>query len=184
MFFLSWIWSGHCWFMVFGCLLGQVGLFGPVGTASSIFLLDTGRSSHSQTAKLWPWVGAKKYLIYSDLKKSPAEWTGWNSWFPPMLVGGLVAMFYFPINIGFLIIPIDVHIFQRGSNHQPVFFHQWIPPLVDPCLAQCCANEEASGRAGGWSGRGARCDHLVNTFDCNGYMTIQPERHNIIPSTT
>ena len=25
----------------------------------------------------------------------------------------------FPINIGFLIIPIDFHIFQRGSNHQP-----------------------------------------------------------------
>ena len=36
------------------------------------------------------------------------------------LVGGLVAIFYFPINIGFLIIPIDVHIFQRGSKHQPV----------------------------------------------------------------
>ena len=28
--------------------------------------------------------------------------------------------FYFPINIGFLIIPTDFHIFQRGSNHQPV----------------------------------------------------------------
>ena len=27
--------------------------------------------------------------------------------------------FYFPIHIGFLIIPIDFHIFQRGSNHQP-----------------------------------------------------------------
>ena len=37
------------------------------------------------------------------------------------LVGGLVAIFYFPTNIGFLIIPIDVHIFQRGgSNHQAV----------------------------------------------------------------
>ena len=32
-----------------------------------------------------------------------------------LLVGGLVAMFYFPINIGFLIIPIDVHIVQRGG---------------------------------------------------------------------
>ena len=28
--------------------------------------------------------------------------------------------FNFPINIGFVIIPIDFHIFQRGSNHQPV----------------------------------------------------------------
>ena len=31
------------------------------------------------------------------------------------LVGGLVAIFYFPINIGNVIIPIDVHIFQRGG---------------------------------------------------------------------
>ena len=35
------------------------------------------------------------------------------------LVGGLVAMnFIFPY-IGNFIIPIDVHFFQRGSNHQP-----------------------------------------------------------------
>ena len=34
--------------------------------------------------------------------------------------------FYFPINIGLLIIPIDVHIFQRGSNHQPeITFGFW-----------------------------------------------------------
>ena len=33
-----------------------------------------------------------------------------------ILVGGLVAMFFFPINIGFLIIPIDELIFfQRGG---------------------------------------------------------------------
>ena len=38
------------------------------------------------------------------------------------LVGGLVAMFYFPRNIGILIIPIDFHTFQRGSNHQPGIF--------------------------------------------------------------
>ena len=41
------------------------------------------------------------------------------------LVGGLVAIFYFPRNIGFLIIPIDFHIFQRGSNHQPVAVGEW-----------------------------------------------------------
>ena len=39
------------------------------------------------------------------------------------LVGGLdvvwLPFFIFPY-IGFLIIPIDVHIFPRGSNHQPV----------------------------------------------------------------
>ena len=32
-----------------------------------------------------------------------------------MLVGGLEHQFYFPRNIGLLIIPIDVHIFQRGG---------------------------------------------------------------------
>ena len=38
-----------------------------------------------------------------------------------LLVGSLVAMsFIFPY-IGLLIIPIDFHIFQRGSNHQPVW---------------------------------------------------------------
>ena len=31
------------------------------------------------------------------------------------LVGGLVAIFYFPRNIGLLIIPSDFHIFQRGG---------------------------------------------------------------------
>ena len=35
------------------------------------------------------------------------------------LVGGLVAMFYFAIYIGLLIIPIDFHILERSSNHQP-----------------------------------------------------------------
>ena len=36
------------------------------------------------------------------------------------LVGGLVAMFYFPRNIGNLIIPMDELIFFRGwPNHQP-----------------------------------------------------------------
>ena len=34
------------------------------------------------------------------------------------LVGGLVAIFYFPINIGFLI-PIDELIFFRGVNQPP-----------------------------------------------------------------
>ena len=37
-----------------------------------------------------------------------------------ILVGGLEHQFYFPRNIGLLIIPIDFPIFQRGSNHQPV----------------------------------------------------------------
>ena len=31
------------------------------------------------------------------------------------LVGGLEHQFYFPILIGFIIIPIDFHIFQRGG---------------------------------------------------------------------
>ena len=35
------------------------------------------------------------------------------------LVGGLVAIFYFPINIGLLIIPIDELIFFRGVAQPP-----------------------------------------------------------------
>ena len=35
------------------------------------------------------------------------------------LVGGLVAIFYFPRNIGFLIIPIDELLFFRGVGIQP-----------------------------------------------------------------
>ena len=50
-----------------------------------------------------------------EISKGRRSW-----WWCHKLVGGLVAIFYFPINIGFLIIPIDFHIFQRGSNHQPV----------------------------------------------------------------
>ena len=40
------------------------------------------------------------------------------------LVGGLVAIFYFPINIGSLIIPIDELIFFRGVGlaQQPALF--------------------------------------------------------------
>ena len=40
--------------------------------------------------------------------------TGW--WF---------GTFYFPRNIGNVIIPIDFHIFQRGWNHQPDYFSVW-----------------------------------------------------------
>ena len=36
-----------------------------------------------------------------------------------ILVGGLEHQFYVPRNIGNVLIPIDFHIFQRGSNHQP-----------------------------------------------------------------
>ena len=31
----------------------------------------------------------------------------------------MVAIFYVPINIGFLIIPIDFHIFERGGEKPP-----------------------------------------------------------------
>ena len=44
----------------------------------------------------------------------------WKVVRPFHLVGGLVAIFGIFPYIGFLIIPIDVDIFQRGSNHQPV----------------------------------------------------------------
>ena len=45
----------------------------------------------------------------------------------PILVGGLVAIFYFPINIGCLIIPIDELIFFRGVTQPPtrIRYHIW-----------------------------------------------------------
>ena len=66
--------------------------------------------------------------IWTDISKSQLEHglhlpsLGWPKRRPPTwLVGGLVAMFDFPRNIGLLIIPIDELIFFRGvaKNHQP-----------------------------------------------------------------
>ena len=42
------------------------------------------------------------------------------------LVGGLVAIFYFPINIGCLIIPIDELIFFRGVAQPPSTLPSWM----------------------------------------------------------
>ena len=39
-----------------------------------------------------------------------------------ILVGGLVAIFYFPINIGLFIIPIDYYFSEGWPNHQPVIY--------------------------------------------------------------
>ena len=53
------------------------------------------------------------------------------------LVGGLEHQFYFPINIGLLIIPIDFHIFQRGSNHQPdEYLHHFASYLLSTTFHQ------------------------------------------------
>ena len=46
-------------------------------------------------------------FVKKSLKKTGSGW-----WFG-------CHEFYFPIDIGNFIIPIDVHIFQRGWNHQP-----------------------------------------------------------------
>ena len=65
---------------------------------------------------------------------------------PQMLVGGLEHQFFFPRNIGLLIIPIDFHIFQRGgpTTNQlgyPRYFNvfqmrkndwQWLAPMSLP----------------------------------------------------
>ena len=53
-----------------------------------------------------------------------------------VLVGGLVAIFYVPINIGILIIPIDELIFFRGvaKNHQPVLTFQRVVVEYDDWL--------------------------------------------------
>ena len=64
-------------------------------------------------------------MLNMNLQETPKKNNVKNHgpWFPVdffYLVGGLVAIFYFPIYIGNVIIPIDVPIFKRGSNHQPV----------------------------------------------------------------
>ena len=44
-----------------------------------------------------------------------------------LLVGSLVAIFYFPINIGLRIIPIDRPYFSEGwPNHQPVWVYLFV----------------------------------------------------------
>ena len=58
---------------------------------------------------------------FSQLKFSQPPTRQQTPAYYPYLVGGLVAIFYFPISIGLLIIPIDGLIFFRGvaKNHQP-----------------------------------------------------------------
>ena len=56
------------------------------------------------------------------------------------LVGGLVAIFYFPINIGLLIIPIDELIFFRGVAEPPTRFE--FNPIID---ARTCHGMDLDG---------------------------------------
>ena len=42
------------------------------------------------------------------------------------LVGDLEHDFYFPFHIWDVILPIDFHIFQDGSNHQPVIDYVFV----------------------------------------------------------
>ena len=53
------------------------------------------------------------------------------------LVGGLVAIFYLPINIGFLIIPIDELIFFRGVAQPPTSDETWNSSRFWNILAPC-----------------------------------------------
>ena len=66
------------------------------------------RQQRQQAANVWVvfFSIGMVHLLYSiETAKKMYNW----------LVGGLVAIFYFPRNIGLLIIPIDFHIFQRGG---------------------------------------------------------------------
>ena len=64
---------------------------------------------------LGPWALGTRYLSLGDLEGIDHK-NRWicSAFFGHCLVGGLVAIFYFPINIGFLIIPIYELIFFRG----------------------------------------------------------------------
>ena len=52
----------------------------------------------------------------------------WEKPWESDLVGGLVAIFFIFPYLGNFIIPIDFHLFQRGSNHQPVM----VKPTENP----------------------------------------------------
>ena len=52
------------------------------------------------------------FFVSNVAGKSPVTWSFLSE---HILVGVLVAILYFPINIGNVIIPIDFHIFQRGG---------------------------------------------------------------------
>ena len=93
------------------------------------------------------------------------SWSRYESWsmcrmFHNLsLVGGLVAIFWiFPEILG-IIIPIDVHIFQRGSNHQPDPSFSPLFPLCSPCFFPIRA--EAQPRDGREPGR--RTGWIYNT---------------------
>ena len=50
----------------------------------------------------------------------------WRWFIIGFLVGGLEDQLYFPRNIGFLIIPIDLHIFQRGGPTTNQIYVNWV----------------------------------------------------------
>ena len=68
------------------------------------------------------WVSMqRKYMWFSGSNLSKCWWILIKYLILNILVGGLEHQFYFPINIGNVIIPIDELIFFRGvaKNHQP-----------------------------------------------------------------
>ena len=85
--------------------------------------------SYARKKYLWIW-SVYPYFVVVFI---PCHWwyiyiyTGW--WFG-------CHQFYFPRNIGFLVIPIDFHIFQRASNHQPVYIY--IYPIISTAVSYHC----------------------------------------------
>ena len=84
-------------------------------------------------------------------------------WVCEYLVGGLEHQFYVPINIGCLIIPIDVFIFfsEGWPNHQPVtvllLFRGWIMLIYVNCNGT---------RSGMPSGHAQSSTLLATIFTC------------------
>ena len=65
-----------------------------------------------------------------------------------LLVGGLVAMFYFPINIGFLIIPIDGPYFSEGWPWPTKQFVSVILAVIDSPITWDLLNHNQTPNAG------------------------------------
>ena len=82
-------------------------------------------------------------------------------------------IFYFPRNIGFLIIPIDFHIFQRGGPTTNRHIKRWIAYLLngdstDEWLADCLSPGKQIGR------------RLENPHECRSFSELETAMYWIV----
>ena len=91
---------------------------------------------------------AMKTLLVLVIEINHGRKAMWNTW-KIYLVGGLVAIWIIFPYIGNVIIPIDLHIFQRGSKHQPVIY--WSSHIAGINKYGFSVPQESHGRNHGYS---------------------------------